>query len=151
MGRGDNSRGIEKIIKEAAKGLRKDSTPAEKVLWEHLRTKKLGGYKFKRQQPIDKFVADFICFEKRLIIELDGEVHLSQKERDRERDNFLKESGFRVVRFPNVEIKKSIHEVLTKIKEELNREPENLPRKWAMKSPTFPSPPAGEGAGGEGE
>lgn len=144
--------GIEKIIKEAAKGLRKDSTSAEKILWEYLRTKKLEGYKFKRQQAIDRFIADFICFEKRLIIELDGGIHLSLKDRDRERDHYLSESGFRIIRFPNEEIEQNIQGVLNKIREELNRESNiNLPPKWARKGLILPSPPAGEGTGGEGE
>jgi very-short-patch-repair endonuclease len=80
---------FEKTIKQAARGLRKDQTPAEKLLWEYLRLKQLDGFKFRRQQAIGRFIADFICFEKRLIIELDGAVHLSQKERDGERDYYL--------------------------------------------------------------
>ena len=123
--------GIDKIIQDAARGLRKEPTPVEKILWEYLRTKKFCGYKFKRQQPIDRFIADFVCFEKRLIIELDGEVHLSQKERDNERDNYLKESGFRVIRFPNDEVEQDIEGVLSRLKHELDgATPTGLPSKW---------------------
>ncbi len=122
---------MERIIKEAARELRKELTPAEKILWKYLREKQLDGHKFRRQQTIGKFIADFICFEKRLIIELDGEVHLSQKERDSERDDYLKGSGFKVVRFLNGEIEKDIEGVLNKIQEKLDEPPlAELPRKW---------------------
>ena len=121
---------MERIIKEAARGLRKELTPAEKTLWKYLREKQLG-FKFRRQQAVGRFIADFICFEKRLIIELDGEVHFYQKERDSERDDYLKESGFKVVRFLNGEIEKDIEGVLNKIQENLDEPPlAELPRKW---------------------
>ena len=121
---------MERIIKEAARGLRKELTPAEKTLWKYLREKQLG-FKFRRQQAVGRFIADFICFEKRLIIELDGEVHFYQKERDSERDDYLKESGFKVVRFLNGEIEKDIEGVLNKIQENLDEPPlAELPRQW---------------------
>lgn len=123
----------EKIIKEAARGLRKDQTTAEKALWRHLRYRQLEGCKFRRQQPLGRFIADFICFEKRLIIELDGDVHLSQKEGDRERDHYLKESGYKILRFWNDEVEKDMEGVLEKIRGNLN-------------TPTLcPSPVKGEG------
>jgi very-short-patch-repair endonuclease len=62
-GRMDNSR---------ARSLRKNLTEAEKFLWKHLQLRQLGNYKFRRQQPIGKYIVDFFCFEKRLIIEVDG-------------------------------------------------------------------------------
>ena len=66
---------MEKIIKEAARGLRKNQTEAEKMLWDRLRYRQLDDCKFRRQRPVGRFVADFICLERKLIIELDGEHH----------------------------------------------------------------------------
>jgi very-short-patch-repair endonuclease len=86
-----------------ARDLRKRQTPAEKVLWRTLRDRRLRGLKFRRQFPIDPFVADFCCWEIRLIVELDGEIHTDpqQAARDRERDAFLRGSGFTILRIPN--------------------------------------------------
>jgi very-short-patch-repair endonuclease len=86
-----------------ARDLRKRQTPAEKVLWRTLRDRRLRGLKFRRQFPIDPFVADFCCWEIRLIVELDGGIHAEpqQAARDRERDAFLRGSGFTILRFPN--------------------------------------------------
>jgi very-short-patch-repair endonuclease len=110
---------MEKIIKQAARGLRTSLTPTEKILWARLRYKQLEGCKFRRQQPLGKFIADFVCLEKRLIIELDGGHHALQKERDNERDNFLKESGYKILRFWNAEIEKDLDSVLERIRGEL--------------------------------
>jgi very-short-patch-repair endonuclease len=86
-----------------ARDLRKRQTPAEKVLWRTLRDKRLAGLKFRRQFPIDPFVADFCCWEIRLIVELDGGIHAEaqQAARDKERDAFLRAAGFTILRFPN--------------------------------------------------
>lgn len=109
----------ERIIKEASRKLRREQTPSEELLWGYLRDRQLG-QKFRRQQNIGRFVADFICKEKRLIIELDGGVHLAQKERDAERDFYLKEYGYEVVRFRNEEVTEDIDALLDKISEKLN-------------------------------
>jgi very-short-patch-repair endonuclease len=86
-----------------ARDLRKRQTPAEKALWKLLRDRRLRDLKFRRQFPIGPFVADFCCWEMRLVIELDGEIHAEaqQAARDRERDAFLRGSGFTILRFPN--------------------------------------------------
>ncbi|MEO6191836.1 MAG: DUF559 domain-containing protein [Thermoanaerobaculia bacterium] len=86
-----------------ARDLRKRQTPAEKALWKILRDRRLRELKFRRQFPIDPFVADFCCWELRLVIELDGEIHAEaqQAARDRERDAFLRGSGFMILRFSN--------------------------------------------------
>lgn len=60
---------------EYGRELRRTSTKAEKILWEHLRDKRMNGLKFRRQPPLDKYIADFYCHEKKLVIELDGSVH----------------------------------------------------------------------------
>lgn len=65
-----------------ARQLRKNTTAAEKQLWQQLRAKQLHGFKFKRQQPIGNYIVDFVCFEKRLVIELDGGQHMEQADGD---------------------------------------------------------------------
>jgi very-short-patch-repair endonuclease len=122
---------MDKVIKETARNLRNDLTHAEKLLWERIRLKQIDGLKFRRQQVVGRFIADFICFEKRLIIELDGGVHISQKERDSERDHYLRESGYNIIRFLNEEIEQDIEIVLIRITEYLSGLPvPDLPQKW---------------------
>ncbi len=82
-----------------ARELRKNLTEAELTLWRHLRLRQFGGYKFRRQQPIGKYIVDFVCLEKRLIIEVDGGQHSEQVSYDLERSAWLEEQGFRVLRF----------------------------------------------------
>jgi len=95
-----------------AKNLRKRSTDAENLLWRHLRVKQLEGLKFRRQQPIGNYIVDFVCFEKRVVIEVDGGQHTIEKERDNERDRWLKGQGFIVLRFWNNDVLKNINGVL---------------------------------------
>ncbi|MBI1779787.1 MAG: endonuclease domain-containing protein [Sphingobacteriales bacterium] len=104
---------------EYGRELRQSGTDAEKILWKELRNRKLNGLKFRRQHPIDKFIADFYCHEKKLIIELDGAVHDAKenKEYDANRTYMLKEIGIMVIRFRNEEVIKGITEVLRKINE----------------------------------
>ncbi len=103
-------------LKTIAKELRKRSTDAEKLLWKYLRLEQLEGLKFRRQQPIDNYIVDFVCFEKRIIIEVDGGQHSVEKEKDRERDNYLKKQGFEVLRFWNNEALTNIEGVLEMIR-----------------------------------
>ena len=74
-------------------------TEAERTLWRHIRLRQLGGYKFRRQQPIRKYIVDFVCLEKRLIVEVDGGQHSEQVTYDLARGAYLQEQGFRVMRF----------------------------------------------------
>ena len=101
-----------------AKELRKSMTVAEEILWEHLRDNKLDGLKFRRQHPLDIFIADFYCHEKKLVIELDGGIHdsLEQKEYDEGRTFELEEKGFKILRFRNEEVINNIEDVLSRIK-----------------------------------
>ena len=103
-------------IKKARK-LRQEMTPAEKMLWQCLRNRKFKGLKFRRQHPIDRYIVDFICMEKRLVVEADGEIHHEpeQKEYDRERTAELEGYGLKVIRFTNEEILTDIFKVLKKI------------------------------------
>jgi very-short-patch-repair endonuclease len=88
------------IIKRA-KELKKAQTPAEESLWSSLRNKRLDGIKFSRQHPRGKFIVDFYCPKKRLIIELDGVVHDARQVYDGTRDNILIAGGFRIYRIKN--------------------------------------------------
>ena len=86
-----------------ARDLRRRQTPAEKTLWKILRDRRLRKLKFRRQFPIGPFVADFCCWEIRLVVELDGEIHAEaqQAARDRERDAYIRGLGFMILRFSN--------------------------------------------------
>lgn len=74
-------------------------TEAERALWRQLRLRQFGGCKFRRQQPIGRYIVDFVCLEKRLIIEVDGGHHSEQAAYDLERDAWLKKQGFSILRF----------------------------------------------------
>jgi len=77
-----------------AKGLRKNSTEAEKIIWQRIRSKQLNGFKFKRQQPIGCYIVDFVCFDKKLIIEIDGGQHAIEREKDLQRELWLQSEGY---------------------------------------------------------
>ncbi len=102
-----------------AQDLRQNQTSAEQILWSRLRNQKCGGLKFRRQHPILSFVADFYCHEKRLIVEVDGSVHLidESKERDESRTYELERHGIKILRFTNDQIFYDIKEVLKQISE----------------------------------
>ena len=87
-----------------ARALRKSQTDVELLLWQQLRNRGLCGYKFRRQFPIDPYVADFACIELKLIIELDGGQHASQINYDIQRSLFLEQRGFKVIRFWNNDV-----------------------------------------------
>lgn len=87
-----------------AKAMRSTQTPAEARLWTRLRNKKLKGAKFKRQVPMGPFIADFVCFEAKLIIEADGGQHAVQEGYDAQRTSWLEAQGFIVMRFWNMDI-----------------------------------------------
>ncbi len=95
-----------------AKQLRKNQTDAEKVLWQQLRNRRLNGYKFKRQVPINYFIVDFLCPSEKLIIELDGGQHAEQVEYDQKRTAYLQRKIFIVVRFWNNDVLTNIDGVL---------------------------------------
>ena len=101
-----------------AKNLRKNQTRAEAVLWNRLRAKQIEGIKFRRQQPIENFIVDFVSFEKRIIIEVDGGQHSEIKKQDLKRDQILAENGFKVIRFWNNDVFENIDEVMEVIRKE---------------------------------
>jgi very-short-patch-repair endonuclease len=94
-----------------ARELRKNQTEAEKKLWRFLRSRGLRGFKFRRQQPLDPYVADFCSFEAKLIIELDGGQHAESREKDERRTRFLEQKGFQVIRFWDNEVFESMEGV----------------------------------------
>ncbi len=102
-----------------ARQLRKNPTEAERLLWMHLRYRQMGGHKFRRQQPIGTFIVDFVCFEKKLIIELDGGQHSQQVDYDTTRTEWLESKGFRVLRFWNNQVMQETDAVKSVILEAL--------------------------------
>ena len=99
-----------------AKNLRRRSTEAEKLLWNHLRAKQMHGLRFRRQEPIGRYIVDFLCYEVRMVIEVDGGQHCAAKARDNERDDWLKNQGFNVLRFWDNAVLTNIEGVLEVIR-----------------------------------
>ena len=102
-----------------SKELRKKMTLPERILWQFLRASTLAGLRFRRQHPVGRYIADFCCISKKLIVELDGEYHDTIKQEDMERDDFLGEQGFRVLRFTNDQVFDRVELVLQTIADEL--------------------------------
>lgn len=106
-----------------ARELRKNQTPQEKKLWNILRNHQFYGYEFRRQYPIGDYIVDFICREKKIIIELDGGQHNEDKNiiSDIKRTEFLNSLGYKVIRFWNNDINNNIDGVFNVIKNELDK------------------------------
>ena len=102
---------------EAARILRKNMTHCEKLLWERLKGKQIGGHRFRRQHPIYFFIADFYCHEARIVIEIDGEIHDGQKDYDDGRSAEMEKYDIRVIRFTNKEVEENIENVISRIRE----------------------------------
>ena len=100
-----------------ARELRRNATPAERSLWQRLRGRKLHDLKFLRQHPIGPFVVDFCCRDRRLIVELDGEVHAGKQQRayDEQRDAYLRGQDYVVLRLPNEQVLSDIDSALKQI------------------------------------
>jgi very-short-patch-repair endonuclease len=106
-------RGAKKDKVGMARKLRRNSTVAELRVWNRLRARLIDGQKFVRQEPIGRYVVDFICREKRLIIEIDGGQHAdSQRQSDQVRDQWLRDHNYRVLRFWNNDVMRNIEGVL---------------------------------------
>jgi type I restriction enzyme R subunit len=110
-----------------ARDQRRQPTRAEAAFWQAVRGRRFNGLKFKRQMAIGPFIADFCCFERRVIVELDGEAHLGDeaKGRDARRDAYLRREGYRVLRFPNERVLGNLEFVLREIRETID--PARLP------------------------
>lgn len=112
-------------IFEKASLLREIMTPAENFLWQRLKRNQFNGFKFRRQHPVKNFIADFYCHTAKLVIEVDGEIHHSDinKEHDEGRTYEIEKFGIKVIRFKNEEIKTNIEKVIETIKSFLSYHP----------------------------
>ncbi|MBI2902342.1 MAG: endonuclease domain-containing protein [Candidatus Methylomirabilis oxyfera] len=164
-------------LRNRARRLRKDQTDAERGLWLRLRSRQVNGAKFRRQHPVGRYVADFCCPDRMLIVELDGGQHVARAKADRRRTAFLRERGYRVLRFWDNDVLRETEVVLQQIADavsdphpgplpnrerghrgtgSLRRGPSSRPHGVAsakrIPSPpsTSPSPPEGEKVGMRG-
>ncbi len=111
-----------------ARKLRKHSTDTEQHFWRHLRNRQIEGFKFRRQQPVGRYVVDFVNLEKKVIIELDGGQHTLDP-RDKMRDEWLRAEGYKVLRFWNNQISSNLEGVLETIRDALlTPHPDPLPQ-----------------------
>jgi very-short-patch-repair endonuclease len=122
--------GAKHDIFEKANALRKNMTNAENILWEKLKNKQILNLRFRRQHPIDIFIADFYCHSVRLVIELDGEIHKTQIEYDKGRTAELERFDIQVIRFKNDEIKNNIETVIKRIETTVNHRLKSPP--WGI-------------------
>ena len=121
---------------QLARVLRKNMTDAERRLWYCLRDRRLGDWKFRRQHPVGPYIVDFICIEKKVVIEVDGGQHEENEEADLRRTAYLEKQGYRVMRFWNHEVLQETDAVMDTIFDTL----EDLPP-----HPGPLPPPGGEG------
>lgn len=108
-------RQIPRVLLEKARELRKQQTPAEEILWECLRDRRLLNLKFRRQHNIGQYIADFYCHELKLVIELDGGIHQQTALRDQDRDRWMQEHSIQVLRFKNEQIFTNLENILAEI------------------------------------
>jgi very-short-patch-repair endonuclease len=104
-------------IRQRARQLRKELTPAEQRLSTQLRNRRLAGLKFCRQHPIGRFIVDFYCHAHKLVVEIDGPVHEFQEDQDLARAHYLQQREYRVIRFRNEHVLEDLHRVLQSIRE----------------------------------
>ena len=103
-------------VKQAARDLRTRSTPSEQMLWVALRGNRLAGLKFRRQHPMGRFVLDFYCPEKRLAVEIDGEIHQARNAADEERQKVLESMGIRFIRLRARVVEENISAAIERIR-----------------------------------
>ncbi len=110
-----------RMANERARTLRKKMSDGERKLWQALRARQVDGLRFRRQHPIGGYIADFVCLEKRLVVEVDGGHHTedAQMAHDARRDRWLADEGYRVLRFPSSEVFRNLGGVLDTIWAEL--------------------------------
>ncbi|MBA7510003.1 hypothetical protein ES705_01977 [subsurface metagenome] len=108
-----------KKLVNTGRDLRKNSTEVERYLWRYLRRNQLEGFKFRRQQPIGRYIVDFVNFKRKIVIEVDGGQHAIGSRKDRKRDKWLREEGFEVLRFWDNDVLKNIEGVLEVIRDKL--------------------------------
>ncbi len=132
-------RGARVVRTDIARKLRRNSTDAELYLWNRLRARAIGGFKFVRQEPIGPFVVDFVCRDRFLVIEVDGGQH-AERASDAQRDRWLKEHGYRVLRFWNNDVLGNVSGVLEVIADALHTDSPPHPARFARR----PLPASGE-------
>ncbi|MHB1350141.1 MAG: endonuclease domain-containing protein [Desulfobulbaceae bacterium] len=126
-------------LQNRARELRTNVTDAERHLWRHLRNRQVEGARFRRQQPIEGYIVDFVSFDRRIIIELDGGQHAEAKTRDQQRDTCLSENGFTVLRFWNNDVFSNLEGVLAVIRKHcLSGISSNQPNAQAKKEKQHP-------------
>lgn len=103
-------------LKPLARELRKNSTLSEVILWNQLKARKIDGYQFMRQKPIDEYIVDFYCNKLNLVIEIDGDSHSRKAEEDQIRQRKLESLGLSFLRFYDSDVKKNLDGVLTVIR-----------------------------------
>jgi very-short-patch-repair endonuclease len=106
------------INRRRARGMRLDSTKAENLLWQEIRDRRIEGFKFRRQVPLNSYILDFVCFDAKLIIEVDGGQH-AESTSDAIRDAFFRAQGFHVLRFWNDDVVKGLDGAVLTIRAEL--------------------------------
>jgi very-short-patch-repair endonuclease len=128
------------VLQTYAKEMRRLPTEMEKALWKKLQNSQLGGYKFRRQAVVGNYIADFLCAQKALVVEIDGETHVQIK--DDKRDSALGELGFQVLRVTNKDVVHNIDGVMEIVLHALRQAPD----RWPRKDSPHPNPsPEGEG------
>jgi len=121
-GKGSGAKPQRLATPEIARGLRQRMTDAERKLWRALRHRQISKAKFRRQVPIGPYVADFLCFETRIVVEVDGGQH-ADSTRDRERDRWFENNGFHVLRFSNNDVHSNVQGVLDALAEHIRCAP----------------------------
>ena len=99
-------------MKFRARTLRQNPTDPERLLWRHLRARGLGGYKFRRQHVIGRYIVEFVCVSAKLVVELNGGQHADRAAYDERRTRFIESHGYRVVRFWNNDALRDVDSVL---------------------------------------
>ena len=105
-----------------ARQLRHEQTPTEAKLWDSLRDRQLDGCKFRRQHPIGRFIVDFCCPERQLVVEIDGPVHQEQTDHDEARTEALQALGYQVYRWTNEQVEQNLVEVLDALRRALSKD-----------------------------
>jgi very-short-patch-repair endonuclease len=132
-------------VQHLARNLWTNQTDAERLLWRYLRNRQLCGHKFRRQQIVGPYVVDFVCLEKKLIVELDGGQHMENAASDSERTAFLQSQEFRVARFWNNEVLANIEGVLCSITSALLQPPSPGKRETWLRFACRPQPSPARG------
>jgi very-short-patch-repair endonuclease len=107
---------VRRVKQERARELRRTMTPEESLLWQQLRAHRFDGLHWRRQQVIAGFIADFYCHAARVIVEIDGTIHIRQAEYDKARDELLAARDLLILRFTNIEVTDTLADVLARIR-----------------------------------